>query len=385
MSTCSAKTKPLAHKMTLVMTHQCNFDCKYCLQKHEDVAMPEETALKAIDIFVNGVRADIEAQKKASEENPSVTAQISFYGGEPLLQREKIEKLVGYSSAALQAIPGVNFAYEITTNGTLLDEEFIAFAKKNRIILALSHDGLSQDPVRRDRGGHPTKDTVDGKLQMLLKATPGTIIMMTVHPDYADRVSGSLKFFYDSGVRAVSMVLAHGERVLWDEEKFSVLEKELEKVEEFYEQWNSGDNVFRFIPFDNKIRNYILNKDQDSKSCHFGCHKTMVDTDGRYYPCSHFIGRDGFNYGSVDEGVDEKKLDSLEKKRVEASECAECALRSRCKHTCACANHGHTGNMSEVSALQCEYEQLTIRLADKAAAALLGGENRKFIERMYKE
>ena len=177
--------------MTLVMTHQCNFDCKYCLQKHEDVAMPEETALKAIDIFVNGVKADIEAQKKASEENPSVTAQISFYGGEPLLQREKIEKLVGYSSAALQAIPGVNFAYEITTNGTLLDEEFIAFAKKNSIILALSHDGLSQDPVRRDRGGHPTKDTVDGKLQMLLKATPGTIIMMTVHPDYADRVSGS--------------------------------------------------------------------------------------------------------------------------------------------------------------------------------------------------
>ena len=371
--------------MTLVMTHQCNFDCKYCLQKHEDVTMPEETALKAIDIFVNGVRADIEAQKKASEENPSVTAQISFYGGEPLLQREKIEKLVGYSNSKLHAIPGVNFAYEITTNGTLLDDEFIAFAKKNRIILALSHDGLAQDPVRRDRGGHPTKDTVDGKLQMLLKATPGTIIMMTVHPDYVDRVSGSLKFFYDSGVRAVSMVLAHGERVLWDEEKFSVLEQELEKVEEFYEQWNSGDNVFRFIPFDNKIRNYILNKDQDSKSCHFGCHKTMVDTDGRYYPCSHFIGRDGFNYGSVDEGVDEEKLDSLEKKRVEASECAECALRARCRHTCACANHGHTGNMSEVSALQCEYEQLTIRLADKAAAALLGGENRKFIERMYKE
>jgi hypothetical protein len=40
--------------------------------------------------------------------------------------------------------------------------------------------------------------------------------------------------------------------------------------------------------------------------------------------------------------------------------------------------------MSEVSALQCEYEQLTIRLADKAAAALISDANPKFIERMYK-
>ena len=384
MSTCSAKTNTLAHKMTLVMTHQCNFDCKYCLQKHEDVVMPEETALKAIDIFVNGVRADIEAQKKASEEDPKASAQISFYGGEPLLQREKIEQLVEYASAKMKAIPGVKYAYEITTNGTLLDEEFIAFAKKNRIILALSHDGLAQDPVRVDRGGHPTKETVDKKLQMLLKATPGTIIMMTVHPDYADRVSGSLKFFHDAGVREVSMVLAHGERVLWNEEKFSALEKELEKVEEYYEEWNRGDESFRFIPFDNKIRNYILNRDQDRKSCHFGCHKTMVDTDGRYYPCSHFIGRDGFSYGSVEEGTDEEKLESLEKKRVEPSDCKECALRFRCRHTCACANHGHTGNMSEVSALQCEYEQLLIRLSDKAAASLISDANPKFIDRMYK-
>ena len=64
--------------LTLVMTHQCNFDCKYCLQKHEDVYMPRETAVKAIDMLVDSV-SKIKEQPKA---------QISFYGGEPLLARK---------------------------------------------------------------------------------------------------------------------------------------------------------------------------------------------------------------------------------------------------------------------------------------------------------
>ncbi len=360
--------------LTLVMTHQCNFDCMYCLQKHEDVYMPRETAVKAIDMLVDSV--------SKIKDHPK--AQISFYGGEPLLARQEIEYLVTYAVEKLTKIPDIKFAFEITTNGTLLDQDFIDFAKKNHIILALSHDGLAQDPVRRDCGGNLTKEKVDQKLQMLLKTFPDTIIMMTVHPEYASTVSASVKFFREQGVRAVSMVPAHGERVTWDDESFATLSEELEKVEKLYEEWNKGSDAFRFIPFENKIRNYIRQKDADNAMCHFGCHKLMVDADGKYYPCTHFIGRDGFSIGSVSEGTDEKKIRDLEAKRVEAKDCEGCVLRPRCRHTCACANHGQTGDMSQVSALQCEYEQLTIRLADQAAAALISDENPRFVERMYK-
>ena len=180
------------------------------------------------------------------------------------------------------------------------------------------------------------------------------------------------------------MVLAHGERVLWTDEKFEALSREMGKVEKLYEEWNQGDSFFRFIPFENKIRNYIRGKDADSAPCHFGCHKLMVDTDGKYYPCSHFIGREGFSVGSIDEGLNERYLASLESQRIEPQDCVECALRSRCHHTCACANHGHTGTMSEVSALQCEFEKLLIGLSDQAAAFLMKSDNPKFIERMYR-
>ncbi|MBO4473692.1 MAG: radical SAM protein [Clostridiales bacterium] len=365
--------KNRTRRLTLVMTHQCNFDCRYCLQKHEDVYMPRQTALKAIDIMVDALR-----QKPGK-------AQISFYGGEPLLAREEIEYLVAYARSRVSEIPGASIVFEITTNGTLLDESFITFAKENKLLLALSHDGVAQDRVRVDRGGHPTKEVVDSKLAMLLKTFPETIIMMTVHPEQVERIAESLEFFYSKGVRAVNLVPAHGERVVWTEEKFALLQQELTKVKELYVKWNQGQAAFRFIPFENKIRNYIRGKDADNAMCHFGGHKIMVDVDGRYYPCSHFIGREGFCIGSVDENLDVEKVESLEAQRVEAGICRDCELRARCRHTCACANHGHTGCMSEVSALQCEYEKLVIRLADEAASALISEENPRFVERMYKE
>ena len=357
-------------RLTLVVTHQCNLDCRYCVQKHEDVSMTKETAEKAIDIFASSIS---EGEK----------AQISFYGGEPLLQKELIKHLVQYSSEKILSIPDTRLTYEITTNGLLLDEEFILFAKAHKIFLALSHDGIAQDPGRPDRGGNMTKAIVDKKLQLLLKHLPETVVMMTVHPEYAGRISDSIRFFHDMGVHAVNLVPAHGERVNWEDEDFEIFEREMTKAEELYEQWNTGKDSFRIIPFENKIKNYIRQRDADSATCHFGCHKLMVDTDGKYYPCTHFVGRDGFSFGSLEEGINEEKLDSLEAKRVEASDCKDCALRFRCRHTCACSNHGNTGNMSEVSALQCEYEKLVIRLADQAASVLLNESNPVFVSRMY--
>lgn len=367
-------------RLTLVMTHQCNFDCRYCPQTHEDVYMSEETAKKALDILQKEILAE-----SASNQDADKNVQVSFYGGEPLLARDKIERLVAYANEKIGEVPGAKIRYEITTNGLLLDQAFLDFAGENRILLALSHDGEAQDLARIDRGGMPTRARVDETLKRMLRTFPDTIVMMTIHPDHADKLSDSLCFFHELGVKSVNFVPAHGERVSWTDEKFSVFSRELEKVKELYVQWNQGQEVFRLIPLENKIRNYIRQQDADSATCHFSCGKTMVDVDGRYFPCSHFIGRDGFCTGSVERGKDRKAIESLEAQRVEPGICRGCALRSRCRHTCACANHGHTGDMASVSGLQCEYEKLIIRLADEAAMELIREENPVFVKRMYKE
>ena len=369
------------HRLTLFMTHQCNFDCRYCPQTHEDVYMSEETARRALDLL----RLEILACEDSSKNTERQKVQVSFYGGEPLLARKKIEQIVSYANETIGGIPGVHINYEITTNGLLLDQEFLDFAKRNKILLALSHDGEAQDLTRVDRGGNKTRARIDEKLKMLLRTFPETVVMMTIHPDHADTFLESIRFFHEAGVRTVSFVPAHGERVAWTDEKFSVFSRELEKAKDLYVRWNQGHGIFRLVPFENKIRNYIHEKSADNRMCHFSCGKTMVDVDGRYYPCSHFIGREGFCTGSVEEGKDVEAINSLEEKRIEPDSCMNCALRFRCRHTCACSNHGHTGDMASVSAMQCEYEKLIIRLADEAAAELIKETNPRFVERMYKD
>lgn len=369
------------HRLTLVMTHQCNFDCRYCPQTHEEVYMPVETAKKALDLL----RAEILTVVHPAESPEQQRVQVSFYGGEPLLARKTIEQIVAYANETIGGLPEVSICYEITTNGLLLDQNFLDFARKNKILLALSHDGEAQDLTRVDRGGNKTRSRIDEKLKMLLSTFPETVVMMTVHPDHTDTFSESIRFFHEAGVKSVSFVPAHGERVSWTDENFSVFTRELEKAKDLYVQWNQGKELFRLVPFENKIRNYIHQRSADNRMCHFSCGKTMVDVDGRYYPCSHFIGREGFCTGSVEEGKNTSVIESLEAKRVEPGTCRDCALRARCRHTCACANHGHTGDMSSVSALQCEYEKLIIRLADEAAAELIKETNKRFVGRMYKD
>lgn len=362
-------------KMTLVMTHQCNFRCSYCPQNHEDVVMSRETALHAVDLLASSLESE-------QKEIPSV--QISFYGGEPLLAEPLIREVVVYAEEKLTSIGVKKVLFEITTNGLLLKEDFIAFAKQHHIYLALSHDGVGQDMSRRDRGGHATKERVDAILKTMLRHNSGTFIMMTLHPDCVETLCDSMRFFHDSGVKNMNLTLANGPRVNWTEEKKEILLNQLEELETLYEQWNQGENEFHFTPFDNKIRNYILERSSDDRMCHFTSDKIMIDCDGRFFPCNHFIGMNDFCIGNLEDGADEPLIHSLDAQRVESDTCKACGYAERCRHNCACANHGHTGNMCAVSRLQCEYEQATIRLADQAAMKLISEENPKFVKRMYK-
>lgn len=392
-------------KLTLVMTHQCNFRCSYCPQVHEDVVMSKETAFRAVDLLekmlladqqaatvkvgegvaAGGIKnADAEAQKSEGG-NGLHNVQISFYGGEPLLAEGLIRQVVEYAEQKLTGKLAKKVLFEITTNGLLLREDFLAYARQHNMLLALSHDGVGQDFSRKDRGGNATKERADETLRMMLRYAPRTIIMMTLHPDLVGTLCDSMRFFHDFGVKYVNLTLANGPKVNWTEEKKEILMAQLEEMETLYEAWNQGEETFIMGGFDNKIRDYIKGRCSDDKMCHFSEEKLMIDCDGRFFPCNHFIGNEDFCIGDLEAGPNTEFIESLDAQRVESETCRSCAFAKRCRHNCACANHGNTGDMCRVSVLQCEYEKAIIRLADQAAAKLISAENPKFVERMYRE
>lgn len=120
-------------QVTLQVTQNCNFRCAYCgytqqsdaQRCHSDKRMSEETARKAL-LFVRDHSID------------SKEVSIGFYGGEPLIEFELIQRLVAYCEEIFR---GKKHVYSITTNATLLTDSMLEFMGKYDFRLMVSLDG----------------------------------------------------------------------------------------------------------------------------------------------------------------------------------------------------------------------------------------------------
>jgi len=86
----------------LMTEEDCNLDCHYCwVKRRGGTCMSETTAMDALDwLRANGCRV------------------VALMGGEPLLRRELVTRVVRYGSAR-------GFFMYLPTNGVLLDEDYI--------------------------------------------------------------------------------------------------------------------------------------------------------------------------------------------------------------------------------------------------------------------
>ena len=80
---------------------------------------------------------------------------ISFYGGEPLLNFNLIEKCAHYLRKKCS-----NIKFGLTTNGILLNKDVIAFLERNSFVITISLDGPKElhDKYRIDVNGQGSYD-----------------------------------------------------------------------------------------------------------------------------------------------------------------------------------------------------------------------------------
>ena len=150
------------HVMAKPAGSACNLDCTYCyyLSKRE---LPRGPGAGHMDdeVLEHYIRDYIQ----------SVTADevvFSWQGGEPtLMGLGFFEKIV--SLQRKHAKPGQRIENDLQTNGTLLDEDWAQFLKRNRFLVGLSIDGPREvhDRFRLDKHGEPTFDRVVAAAQLL--------------------------------------------------------------------------------------------------------------------------------------------------------------------------------------------------------------------------
>ncbi|MCD6505133.1 radical SAM protein [Candidatus Poribacteria bacterium] len=122
--------------ITLNVTEDCNMRCRYCIysgsykgmRKHNKKYMSFQTAKKAIDQLL----------EHSFDRRKNKQINIGFYGGEPLLNFKLIRESIEYVESRID--PDL-ITYNITTNGTVLNDRIIDFLIAHDVNLLVSLDG----------------------------------------------------------------------------------------------------------------------------------------------------------------------------------------------------------------------------------------------------
>jgi len=337
--------------------------------------MSFETAQKVIDNAVSG------GQKKTG---------VAFFGGEPLLHKDLIRDTVQYARKISEGIdnPGADakFYFKLTTNGLLLDEEFVAFCKKENIFTAISMDGTpaAHNAHRLDRGGGGTYERAERAAKLLLKYMPNSPVMMTVNPDTVYYYAESVEHLYSLGFAYILCGVNYSAK--WGTSDINEFRRQYKKLARFYYDNTMAEKKFYLSPFEMKIYSHVNNRTYCGERCELSKNQISIAPDGSVYPCVEFVGDEKYKIGDVWSGVDAETRQKLFL-HVDADKagCGKCAIRNRCNHYCACQNKRATGSVDEISPVLCRHEQTLLPIADALAERLYKKRSGQFIQKHYNE
>lgn len=358
-------------RISLFLDHACNLRCTYCYNGEKfSRAMPWEVA---------------EAGVRLALDHPG-SARIAFFGGEPLLARPMMERVIAFGKALAQDRRRA-LGFLVVTNATLLDEEALTWLQAERVTVAVSLDGSERahDAARLTPNGRGSWATAAVNASRLFASAPGAKVIAVIHPGNAAFLAESFTALLDLGAHNLSMNLDYSAE--WTDADRDVLHTALTELSDAYvAAWRAGRR-FSLNLFDGKIVTHLKGGYGAGDRCDFGVEEIAISPRGRFYPCDRLVGedtRDDLVIGDVWRGVDVARRDALiSAKNAGAPECEACALRPRCMNWCGCVNDAMTGNVGEIGGFLCWAEGEIISAADRAAEILFTEENAAFVARFY--
>ena len=322
---------------TISITNQCNLHCSYCYEKKMNTAfgaISEET-MQRVAAFINQ-RGDADT--------------VFLFGGEPLLYKDKVRFFCENLNARKLVI---------TTNGTMLDEEFVMWCAKRQIIINMSHDGANC----AERGVDPK--LLDEKAKLLVKHQPNTLFQLVYTEETLPHLYDNILHLKELGAKKVSASLDADANPA-DIDRFG---------ERMREQWQKIARIPNLLVYELAMKIERI-KGKKSSLCEICTNKLFINWDGQFYPCVQFQNRAEFLCGSLSVGIQpEKARAAFPDYSMLSERCEGCEIAEYCRNACACRKMVTTGTVRNISEAACMEEQVQILCALEMVTHLNGGEN----------
>jgi uncharacterized protein len=291
-------------RIELYLAEACNMRCKYCYVNENEALnnglMPWDVAKAAVDLVF-----------RRSADIPDM--QITFFGGEPLLNKPVMRKVIAYSQE-LGEQHGKTVRYSLTTNGTLLDDEVIAYIKRHNFGLMISVDGPPEvhNDMRPMADGRDSFDTIARNVKALMRRRRLVTVRCTLsnrHLNMYDIVTFLEDFGFTRIAPSTCQGKAHrlGEYDVGPEHKEALEAEQDRLLDRWLGQVKRGETL-RYDPYSGAVRGMIGGRKRPPMlRCGIcrGC--TTVGIDGKLYPCHRYVGMGTHVIGDVWSGVDDQK------------------------------------------------------------------------------
>ncbi len=346
----------LIEHLTLFLTTNCNLNCSYCyLGKKGKSVMDWHIAEKAIQLLL-----------KDDEQNGK---GISFFGGEPLLEKELLYRIAAYVRKHYDGIE-----MSVTTNGLLLDKETIAHLKHYGVAVILSLDGCGEE-ANHNRllpDGSSCWSKVKKQLNEIA-ISDIEAVRMTVLPDNVDKLYQNLYGLYELGFRHINFALDYTS--IWTGNQIDIYHEQYQKVLEFYTDClQKGEKLYLDV-IDNIIYNAV---GRYSFRCQYGHGSIAISTDGMVFPCH----REVLNTNAIKSFLyDFTEFHNMEC-CIEDEICVDCELLHRCNF-CTVNIRKNGGSGKDIPEIICKINRIHIMETDKMAEKLFREKNKIFMERFY--
>lgn len=264
----------------------CNMRCKYCfyhsIANSREVKtfglMKRETAQNIID--------------KALDFADGESIYFAFQGGEPLLSGlDFFENFVNYVKEKNIKRSVINFSLQ--TNGTLINNDWAKFFKKNNFLIGLSLDGdKNANLFRVDNDYRPTFNRVNEASKILSNFGVDFNILIVATGYTAEHIENVFNYFKNKGVKYLQFIPCL--RPFKDKSEsqlymtVSQYESYLIRLFNLYVKSYVEGKYVSIRHFDNMVR-LFLNQPCEQCGMQGHCsHQFVVEGNGNVYPCDFY-------------------------------------------------------------------------------------------------